>query len=227
MSCEEIRRGSCPCVLADIHQCSYCSLLQGKEFCSCDWQGTCAYERCQWEKAPSLPPGNVIVAVKLYGPVSAVVLKVKESLLGLKPGTVLSLDAGLGERAQAVLLRQYNRHNLLYLVSFTPFSLTQWKGCHLRIFQSGNIFCGAEFLAEAAGQSILLLANPVVLPLLTELHAGLEASGNKVQLAALCGSPVLSDNPDLVFIAGKEWEVKKAVMELPPSYNGKIVFWTL
>ncbi|EGO63950.1 hypothetical protein [Acetonema longum] len=224
MSCERVRRSSCPCVLADIHQCSYCILAQGEEFCSCDWQETCAYD--QGGKAPSLPPGNVIVAVKPYGPASAIVLKVKESLLGLRPGTALSLDAGLGERAQAILLRQYNRHNLLHLVSFTLFPFAQLRGYHLRIFQSGNVFCGAEFLAEAAGQSILLLANPVVLPLLEELHAGLKASGNRVHLTPLCSSPVL-DNPDLVFIAGKEWEVKKAVMELPPSYNGKIVFWTL
>ena len=48
--CIDINSSYCPCLLADTNHCVYCSQLQGKEFCDCDWQGVCILYENFWQK---------------------------------------------------------------------------------------------------------------------------------------------------------------------------------
>lgn len=38
----------CPCYLAETNDCITCSILQGKNFCDCNWNGTCIYQEYVW-----------------------------------------------------------------------------------------------------------------------------------------------------------------------------------
>ncbi|MCR4430667.1 MAG: sulfide/dihydroorotate dehydrogenase-like FAD/NAD-binding protein [Tepidanaerobacteraceae bacterium] len=38
----------CPCYLAKTDNCLICSILQGKEYCDCKWQGICVYQEYIW-----------------------------------------------------------------------------------------------------------------------------------------------------------------------------------
>lgn len=48
MICQDFSGDNCPCSRAEEADCPHCSLLSGKAFCSCDWQGCCIYELYQW-----------------------------------------------------------------------------------------------------------------------------------------------------------------------------------
>ena len=48
--CIDINSPYCPCLLADTNHCIYCSQLQGKGFCDCNWQGVCILYENFWRK---------------------------------------------------------------------------------------------------------------------------------------------------------------------------------
>ncbi|WP_424658489.1 hypothetical protein [Desulfofundulus sp.] len=93
----------------------------------------------------------------------------------------------------------------------------------------GNAFWGYRFLAAARHRHILLLANKELAEQpLDELVQALRSRDNQVTRGSLTGltGPVDADC-DLLFIAGRSHEVKKAVNNLPPSFKGKLIIWYL
>lgn len=60
----------CPCYLAETNNCITCSILQGKDFCDCNWRGTCIYQEYVWngnkKKTPRQSiPVNVVSKTKI------------------------------------------------------------------------------------------------------------------------------------------------------------------
>lgn len=48
LTCIDINSQYCPCVLAQINQCVVCTVLSGKEYCECTWNGTCILYEKYW-----------------------------------------------------------------------------------------------------------------------------------------------------------------------------------
>lgn len=46
--CADINSEYCPCLLAETNHCVFCSKLQGKPLCACDWPGVCVYYEKYW-----------------------------------------------------------------------------------------------------------------------------------------------------------------------------------
>ncbi|KNF07434.1 dihydroorotate dehydrogenase electron transfer subunit [Gottschalkia purinilytica] len=44
LECVDAGSEYCPCYLAETNNCITCSHLQGKQFCDCEWRGTCIYQ---------------------------------------------------------------------------------------------------------------------------------------------------------------------------------------
>lgn len=47
--CTDINSPYCPCLLADTNHCVFCSKLQGKSSCDCDWSGVCIMYEKYWQ----------------------------------------------------------------------------------------------------------------------------------------------------------------------------------
>lgn len=47
--CIDINTEFCPCLLADTNHCTFCSKLQGKETCDCNWSGVCIFYEKYWQ----------------------------------------------------------------------------------------------------------------------------------------------------------------------------------
>lgn len=47
--CIDINSAYCPCLLADTNHCTFCSRLQGKSTCDCDWSGVCILYEKYWQ----------------------------------------------------------------------------------------------------------------------------------------------------------------------------------
>lgn len=48
--CVDINSKFCPCLLADTNHCTFCSRLQGKDYCDCNWSGVCILYEQYWKK---------------------------------------------------------------------------------------------------------------------------------------------------------------------------------
>ncbi|MTI70224.1 MAG: sulfide/dihydroorotate dehydrogenase-like FAD/NAD-binding protein [Firmicutes bacterium] len=48
LQCVDAGSEYCPCYLAETNDCITCSILQGKDFCDCNWRGTCIYQEYVW-----------------------------------------------------------------------------------------------------------------------------------------------------------------------------------
>ena len=46
--CADINSEFCPCLLAETNHCVFCSKLQGKPLCECEWPGVCVYYEKYW-----------------------------------------------------------------------------------------------------------------------------------------------------------------------------------
>lgn len=46
--CGDLSSEFCPCLLAEVNQCEYCSRLQGKDYCDCNWSGKCPLYEKYW-----------------------------------------------------------------------------------------------------------------------------------------------------------------------------------
>lgn len=51
--CVDAKTPYCPCYLAETESCSVCSILQGKDYCDCHWQGVCIYQEYLWKNKKS------------------------------------------------------------------------------------------------------------------------------------------------------------------------------
>ncbi|EAX46548.1 conserved hypothetical protein [Thermosinus carboxydivorans Nor1] len=47
--CIDINSDYCPCLLAETNHCVFCSHLQGKEVCDCNWTGICILYEKRWQ----------------------------------------------------------------------------------------------------------------------------------------------------------------------------------
>lgn len=47
--CVDINSEYCPCLLAETNHCTFCSKLQGKPVCDCNWQGVCILYEKYWQ----------------------------------------------------------------------------------------------------------------------------------------------------------------------------------
>ncbi len=47
--CSDIGSPYCPCLLAETNHCTFCSHLQGKKFCDCNWAGLCIFSEWTWK----------------------------------------------------------------------------------------------------------------------------------------------------------------------------------
>lgn len=47
--CIDINTEYCPCLLAETNHCTFCSKLQGKESCDCNWSGVCIFYEKYWQ----------------------------------------------------------------------------------------------------------------------------------------------------------------------------------
>lgn len=69
----------CPCPLSELQSCLVCSMLQGKDYCDCHWQGICIYQNYLWKNKTIKKRESMILDVmdKKYIADSLVILKIK------------------------------------------------------------------------------------------------------------------------------------------------------
>ncbi|MBS4536239.1 sulfide/dihydroorotate dehydrogenase-like FAD/NAD-binding protein [Clostridium sp. D2Q-14] len=48
LECIDAGSEYCPCYLAETGDCITCSILRGKDFCDCNWRGSCIYSEFVW-----------------------------------------------------------------------------------------------------------------------------------------------------------------------------------
>lgn len=46
--CGDLNSAFCPCMLSEVNKCEYCSRLQGKDYCDCNWSGKCPLYEKYW-----------------------------------------------------------------------------------------------------------------------------------------------------------------------------------
>lgn len=228
MSCQDVVAGSCPCVLADIDECRYCSLLQGKEVCNCDWRGYCVYEWYQADRSrvPEYPPDTLVAAV-LHPSTLGLIVKMREALGALSPGArvALTLPALGGCKIAGVVLRRLPSPQLYYVATQARPAPGRLAGQAVEISLAGNAFIGHQTLDAAKDKTILVLAGQALQDPLRQLAAGLARQGNRVELPAFGEADF--QKADILVIAGADSEVKQAATRLPPGFKGKVVLWPL
>ncbi|MCX7779836.1 MAG: hypothetical protein N2491_02830 [Negativicutes bacterium] len=47
--CIDINSPYCPCILAEVNHCVYCSHLRGEQVCNCNWTGVCILNEKTWQ----------------------------------------------------------------------------------------------------------------------------------------------------------------------------------
>lgn len=225
MECEQTTGDSCPCPLAEVAECPYCSLLRGESLCKCDWQGWCAYERCRWrDGAAAPPPAGTVVGVRTYPAGLGLVVKTDEGLTAAAPGTLvrMRLPGAGGREVAAVILATY-ASGFAYLLLPLPYPGRALVGETLRLTAAGNDFAGYAALA-GCGRSVVVAAEPSLAEMLGPLAAGLRRRGNEVAVVAPADLAAWG-GADVVFAAGRVNEIKRATTALPPSFRGKVVIW--
>lgn len=82
LECVDAGSEYCPCYLAETNDCITCSILMGKDFCDCNWRGTCIYQEYVWngnkKKASRKFTSSKIINKKLLGN-DVYLLKIKTS----------------------------------------------------------------------------------------------------------------------------------------------------
>lgn len=220
--CQQLATESCPCFLAAIKACGYCGMLQDQMACHCDWQGYCAYEQLRWREKPQIPVAdNVIAAVFTAQNKLGLIFKPGDGLGDTPPGSVLTLKLRAGYMLSGIVLRRFRDHQLLYLACFTPYPAASLPGQQVTATLAGNAFTGHAALLPG-NKKILIIAPDNLAQEAAQLAAGLEEAGNSTKIATAFTA---SYPADVVFMAGAENEIKKAVMALPPSFKGQVTTW--
>jgi hypothetical protein len=220
----------CPCTLSELAKCKYCTLLQGKETCDCNWQSLCAYDCFLWnDKSYPDYPLNTIISIIAYHSSFGFVVKPTKSSMQLPLGTIvdLKLEYPFSIVIRGVLLHSFVEQNLIYIWSqdVFPTDLLYQQKVELRV--SGNAFWGHHFLNNAAQKYITIAAEDCLFEPAKELSAALTDNANIVNILANKKDikTSISDNTEVVLLAGSENYIKHMIKSLPTSYHGKIVAW--
>lgn len=223
MVCEDLSRDTCPCVLADIGQCRCCSLLMGKEFCNCDYPGVCIYEKHRWEEKQPLEGGNQVIAIEPHATGTGIILQL-EATDKLSIGKTVVLQHKTYDPISAVVLRVYNSH-LVYVVTFSNCGFLT-VGASICIEPGLNVFGNdAASLDVVNGQSVLILADVDLVPLLPALAAGLKEKGATVQLLALNENWTEKSADLLLFASQNQAALRHALKRLPLLRKVRSAFW--
>lgn len=62
LECIDAGSDYCPCYLAELNECITCSLLQGKEYCDCNWSGVGIYQEYVWSGGKAKTKRETIVS---------------------------------------------------------------------------------------------------------------------------------------------------------------------
>lgn len=232
MECPEIWHNTdCPCFLAETGNCSYCSLLQGKPTCNCDWQGFCAYENYSWQKIspPEIKP-NTIWNTLSYPNATGIFIKVDQELGGLPLGTIVEVKPETLEKCslQGIVLCSYPTYGMLYLLTFSKYPSCMLRREKAKVSARHNAFWGGHILNAAENKTIVVFAAKDTASLLGPLVSALKERRNQVSVHSLASDlAAVEPIPDIVFIAGLDNEIKKVASHLPPSYQTKVVLWPI
>jgi len=232
MECpENWHNTDCPCFLAETGNCNYCSLLQGKPTCNCDWQGFCAYENYNWQKVspPEINPNTIWNTVS-YPNATGLFVKVNQELCGLPLGTIVEVKPETMKKysLQGVVLRSYPTYTMLYLLTLSQCPSSSLRREKAKISARHNAFLGGHILNAAENKTIAVFAGKDAALLLGPLVSALEARRNRVYVHSLASDlAAVEPIPDIVFIAGLDNEIKKVASHLPPSYQTKVVVWPI
>lgn len=224
MNCEALERDACPCVLADIGHCRCCSLLNGKQFCECDYPGVCIYEKHRWEEKKSLTNCDQIVAVFPLESATGIVIQWAECS-SANLGDMLTIRQNSQCTAQGVVMQLHPDQNLVYLLI-----TNKWIGFQetrqITVKRELNVFgADASHLANVTGKSVAILADSAMQPLLNVLVNSLQSQGAKVYLSALDAKLPNSEVDLFVFISRNMQAVSRALKHLPLSWKGNSAFW--
>lgn len=225
MSCQDVQAPSCPCVLAEINECSYCSLLQGKEVCGCNWRGYCVYEWYQADRNPAaaISP-NTIVAVYVHpSSLGLVVSSADTCVPPLGACVKLALSATDSQTIDGIVLRRFSADSLFYLCTFVPLASESLPGQRVHATTGGNAFLGHQTLETAKGKTIALTSSSLLTGPLSQLASHLTQRDNRVRLTTL--EAIDFNNTDIVFLAGTDSEIKRVATKLPSDFNGTIATW--
>jgi hypothetical protein len=223
MICEELARDACPCILADIGHCRCCSLLMGKEFCQCDYPGVCVYEKHRWEEVQPLGEHDQVVACFPYPTCTGIVVQWANSANAL-PGLLLTLRQTGREAVCGTVLHTYPEKKLVYLAvtSHMPALATS---APVEIETGRNVFGrDAIHVANPAGQSVQIIADNDLLPLLTVLANGFK------QHASVVLTEIKENRPNpradlLIFISRDHIALRQALKGIPLYSKTHSAFW--
>ncbi len=85
LECVDVGSDFCPCYLAETNDCITCSILQGKDFCDCNWRGTCIYQEYVWngnkrKESREITESDILEKIKINDEVIILKLKVTKTL---------------------------------------------------------------------------------------------------------------------------------------------------
>ncbi|MGI6093438.1 MAG: hypothetical protein GX348_02790 [Veillonellaceae bacterium] len=63
--CIDINSAYCPCLLAETNNCVFCSHLQGKFMCDCNWAGVCVLYEKYWQPKKRCLRGGDVLSVRV------------------------------------------------------------------------------------------------------------------------------------------------------------------
>lgn len=63
--CIDLNSAYCPCLLAETNNCVFCSHLQGKAICDCNWAGVCVLYEKKWQTKKRSFQGGDALAVRV------------------------------------------------------------------------------------------------------------------------------------------------------------------
>lgn len=103
--CIDIGSEYCPCYLAESNDCITCSILQGKEFCECNWMGVCVYHefKCNGYEKKQVRnnfTSNIIVKKRIADNIYILKLKVTKTIARQlkEPGAYIFIRAENSEQ---------------------------------------------------------------------------------------------------------------------------------
>lgn len=221
--CKELNEQRCPCYLALLNECTYCTLLQGENLCNCNWSGDCALHYFPWENVKISNYDDCTLIAAIFHPYACGLIIKKCNQTNLSIGTKLTLYyPKLKQAVNAVILSVYPEHKLIYAISFDAFPFRMLEKEKLDIYEDKNVFSGA-FLLNESRKNLLIICEKSLHNAIAPLINFLIQNKNNVTLQ----DTEFNDSViayDIIIFIGKESRLRHTVQNLH-DVNTKIAVW--
>ncbi|MDR1701929.1 MAG: hypothetical protein LBR56_04070 [Sporomusaceae bacterium] len=158
LKCADLNSPYCPCLLSDTNHCFFCSHLQGKSVCGCNWSGVCAFYEKKWRPQTKIKqyddlglaaPVRLEVETKF-----TVVNQICANTYEIEFGVSAQLAAALQRAGSFVFLRQLDDQQFY----FFPVGVMAVTGNLLRVVIKTSGTKSTRLLA--GGNQSLLVKGP-------------------------------------------------------------------